>query len=62
MLTPRNIQETNNVYLAFSAIYKNTKDLGTSVIVVCPCLGTGIGGMSGDESAEQILRFLKQCC
>ena len=60
MLTPRNIVGTSNIYLAFSAIYKNIKDLDDSVIVACPCLGTGIGGMSGEESAGQILRFYKQ--
>jgi O-acetyl-ADP-ribose deacetylase (regulator of RNase III) len=56
MLTPRNIVGTNNVYLAFSAIYKDIKMLDNSVIVACPCLGTGIGGLTGEESAKQILR------
>lgn len=59
MLTPRNIVGTNNIYLAFSAIYKNIKDLDDNVIVAIPCLGTGIGGLSGEESAKQILRVLK---
>lgn len=60
MLTPRNIVGTNNIYLAFDAIYKIVKNLSDDVIVAIPCLGTGIGGLSGEESAKQILRVLKQ--
>jgi O-acetyl-ADP-ribose deacetylase (regulator of RNase III) len=56
MLTPRNIVGTNNVYLAFHSIFKNVKDLNSDVVVVIPCLGTGIGGLSGEESAKQIAR------
>lgn len=59
MLTPRNIVGTNNIYLAFSAIYKNIKCLDDNVIIAIPCLGTGIGGLTGEESAKQILRVLK---
>ncbi len=59
METPKNIQGTENVYAAFKAIYKVTKQLSKNTIVACPCLGTGIGGMSGEDSALQILKYLQ---
>ena len=55
--TPQNIQGTDNVYLAFSAICQVMKKLPTDMIILCPCLGTGIGGMTGEESAKQIVKF-----
>lgn len=59
MQLPHNIVETNNIELAFSAILKAIKNLDDCVIVACPCLGTGVGGMSGTESAVQILRAIQ---
>lgn len=59
METPKNIQGTNNVYAAFRTIYKSTEQLSSKTIVAIPCLGTGIGGMSGEESVLQILQFMK---
>lgn len=60
METPKNIVGTNNVFLAFSAIYENIKHLNNMTIVAIPCLGTGIGGMTGEESASQILKYFKK--
>lgn len=54
MFLPKYIVGTQNVFLAFNAILGKTKSLDSSVIIACPCLGTGIGGMSGEESALQI--------
>lgn len=58
METPKNIVGTPNVYLAFKSIYFNTQQFASSVIIAIPCLGTGIGGLSGEESALQIMKFL----
>lgn len=59
METPKNIKGTTNIYLAFKAIYDIVKKLNSITIVACPCLGTGIGGMSGKESALQIKLVLE---
>lgn len=58
MKFPKNIQGTNNVYLAFKSIYEYVNVLNVDIIIACPCLGTGIGGMSGTESANQIFQYL----
>lgn len=59
MQLPQNIVGTDNIELAFSAILEAIKHLDDCVIVACPCLGTGVGGMSGTESAMQILSAWK---
>ena len=63
MFTPRDINYTNNVLLAFKAIYDKIKKIYVAkelhnIIVVCSCLGTGIGNLSANESAQQILSVL----
>lgn len=60
METPKNIVGTNNVLLTFATIYKSTKNLSNVTIVAIPCLGTGVGGMNGEESALQILKWFKE--
>lgn len=64
MFLPRNIVGTNNVAMAFIAILNRTKRLKHTerdILVACPCLGTGVGGLGGKESANQILRALVTC-
>ena len=63
MFTPRDINHTNNVQLAFKAIYDKIKKIYVAnelhnIIVVCSCLGTGVGNLSANESAQQILSVL----
>jgi O-acetyl-ADP-ribose deacetylase (regulator of RNase III) len=59
MFLPQNIVSTKNVAIAFRAILGKVKVLGNHIIVACPCLGTGVGGMSGEESAAQIAYCLE---
>ncbi|BCS82797.1 macro domain-containing protein [Cotonvirus japonicus] len=58
MITPKDIRGTNNVYLAMRAIIRKINCFENSAIIACPCLGTGIGAMSGIESAQQIRQAL----
>jgi len=52
MFTPRNIEGTNNVFDAFTAVLN---ELGhTDKIIACCGLGTGVGGLSGLDCALQI--------
>lgn len=60
METPRNIVGTNNIYVAFKSLYLYTKNLPDSVHIFVPCLGTGVGGMTGKESALQILSAINK--
>ncbi|AYV78631.1 MAG: macro domain containing protein [Edafosvirus sp.] len=53
MFLPRNINGTNNVYLTFYGIL--TKYYDKKITIACPTLGTGIGGMVFEDSANQIL-------
>lgn len=48
---------TENVYNAFSAIYKISCELSNNMVILCPCLGIDYG-MSGVDSANQIHRVL----
>jgi O-acetyl-ADP-ribose deacetylase (regulator of RNase III) len=59
MFLPQNIVGTKNVAMAFRAILGKIKFLGNHIVVACPCLGTGVGGMSGEESATQIAYCLE---
>jgi len=59
MFLPKNIEGTFNVFHAFSAILKLTDKLPKNVLIACPCLGTGVGGLSGTKSAMQILRAIQ---
>ena len=54
MFTPRNIIGTDNVYKCFYGILERLHN--NNLIIACPCLGTGIGGLTAKESAEQILK------
>lgn len=53
MYLPGNINNSNNIERAFSAILEMTKNY-KNMIIACPCLGTGIGGLTGTDSALQI--------
>lgn len=57
MELPHNIEGTpQNVYYAMYAIFKLCQSLDDNELVAIPGMGTGVGGLSGRESAEQILR------
>nr|AEX63171.1 macrodomain-containing protein [Moumouvirus Monve] len=58
MKTPKDINNTNNVYLAMCAILNKIKMLDKAIIIGCPCLGTGIGNLCPKESAIQIKKAL----
>lgn len=65
MVTPGQIIGTRNVYYAFLAILNLLdKTDGTDITVAIPGMGTGIGKLTANESAEQIaeacLTFLSQ--
>ena len=53
MTTPKSIQNTNNVYIAFLSFLNKLSSL-QNIVVACPCMGTGVGMMSPEESSEQI--------
>lgn len=59
MFLPKDINHTSNVKLAFIGLLTKIKSAKltdcSNITIACPCLGTGIGGMSGIESAKQIL-------
>ena len=58
MVTPMDIQGTDNAYKAFVACLKVLKANPQIKFLVCPGLGTGVGGISAEESARQIFRAL----
>jgi O-acetyl-ADP-ribose deacetylase (regulator of RNase III) len=58
MFLPKNICYTDNVYNAFKAILNKLRNMDDKLIICCRCLGTGIGGMSPEESATQILKAI----
>ena len=60
MFTPKDINDTNNIYIAFYGILENY--YAENIIIVCPGLGTGIGGMSPFESATQIMSAIDDYC
>lgn len=49
MKTPKDITGTNNVYCCMMAILKKLSKLNFSIVIACPCLGTGIGNLSPVE-------------
>jgi O-acetyl-ADP-ribose deacetylase (regulator of RNase III) len=59
MYGPQKIVGTQNVALAFSAIINLIKNITYPIVIACPCLGTGVGCMTGDESAKQIDKVLQ---
>ena len=58
MFMPDAINDTENVYYCFIGILHLLKhyDSFLKVVVMCPCLVTGIGEMEADKSAEEIKR------
>ncbi|QGR53682.1 macro domain-containing protein [Moumouvirus maliensis] len=58
MKTPKDINYTNNIYLAMCSILNKIKTLDDAIIIGCPCLGTGIGGLSAKKSALQVKKAL----
>jgi O-acetyl-ADP-ribose deacetylase (regulator of RNase III) len=58
MKHPKDISDTNNVFLAFNAILITLQSLSYhhhNLVIMCPCLGTGCGNMDAEKSAKQIL-------
>jgi O-acetyl-ADP-ribose deacetylase (regulator of RNase III) len=61
MVTPKKIVGTNHPYLAFLASLRIAHKQGYLLErIVCPGLGTGVGGISGEESAKQIFQALEE--
>jgi O-acetyl-ADP-ribose deacetylase (regulator of RNase III) len=56
MFLPKDINGTQNVYLAFYGLLQ--KYYGKNLLIACPGLGTGIGALSPTESATQILQAI----
>lgn len=56
MKTPKDINETDNVYRCMCAILEKINKINLPITIACPCLGTGIGNLSAIESADQIRR------
>lgn len=54
MLTPRDINGSDNVYVCMKAVLKKINKIKTPIIILCPCLGTGIGNIPAETSAKQI--------
>ncbi len=60
MTMPKDICGSNNVYLSMKAVIKKLILLKQPIIVACPCMGTGIGGMSAIDSALQIKKAINE--
>jgi O-acetyl-ADP-ribose deacetylase (regulator of RNase III) len=65
MYEPENISGTQNVYYSMCATIQNILNSeffakNQVVRIGCPCLGTGIGGLTPRESAEQIKRAIEE--
>ncbi|XWV25613.1 macro domain containing protein [Tupanvirus deep ocean] len=56
---PRDISGSDNVYLCMKTIIKKLCLIKEPIIVACPCLGTGIGNMTAEQSAQQIKKAIK---
>jgi O-acetyl-ADP-ribose deacetylase (regulator of RNase III) len=59
MKHPKDISETNNIFLAFNAILICLQSLQyhyhhKKITIACPCLGTGCGNIDAEISAKQI--------
>jgi O-acetyl-ADP-ribose deacetylase (regulator of RNase III) len=57
MFLPKNIKDTNCVYNAFYGLLLNYYD--KQITLACPGLGTGIGGLSPEESVKQIINAFR---
>jgi O-acetyl-ADP-ribose deacetylase (regulator of RNase III) len=60
MVTPKDINGTDNVYKCMTAIIQKIKLINIPIKIACPCLGTGVGNMSAKESALQIKQALNE--
>ena len=60
MEIPDNIVGTDNPYRAFLACLKIVEGYPDIKTIVCPGLGTGVGGIIGYESARQIFMALNE--
>jgi len=65
MIYPCSIKNTNNPKLAFAAALSSVKEWNEShdgdekiTTIICPGLGTGIGGIDPDDCAKQIFEAL----
>jgi O-acetyl-ADP-ribose deacetylase (regulator of RNase III) len=57
MFLPKNIQGTDNVLVAVRGMLLSLHArYPASTIIACPCMGTGVGGLTGRISAEQVLK------
>lgn len=54
MTMPKDINNTKNIYMCMKTIFKKLKLIKVPIIIACPCLGTGIGNLSPNDSASQI--------
>ena len=62
MVYPQSIVGTDNPYKAFMACLQIIKDRKDITCLICPGLGTGVGGITGEESARQIFEALNDYC
>jgi O-acetyl-ADP-ribose deacetylase (regulator of RNase III) len=60
MELPDNIVGTDNPYRAFLACLKIVEGYKDITKIICPGLGTGVGGIIGYESARQIFEALNE--
>lgn len=58
MVLPDNIVGTNNPYQAFMACLKIVEKYPNIETIICPGLGTGVGGIIGYESARQMFEAM----
>ena len=57
MFLPKSIKDTNSIYNAFYGLLLNYYD--KKVTLACPGLGTGIGGLTPEESIKQIINAFR---
>lgn len=58
MFMPGKLSQADNVYWAFVGLLQTMKHYTSveKVVVACPCLGTGVGGLKAKNSAKEIQR------
>jgi O-acetyl-ADP-ribose deacetylase (regulator of RNase III) len=68
MLNPSNVKNTNNCYHALYAVFRvvykfnqHLKESNKPLIdtVLCPGMGTGVGGISSEDAASQFLQAIQ---
>jgi O-acetyl-ADP-ribose deacetylase (regulator of RNase III) len=60
MVYPMDIQGTDNPKKAFLACLNVLKDHKNVTQLICPGLGTGVGGITGEECAKQIFDAMNE--